>query len=169
MPPAIGACDNRRVFGPNRKELPVRLLIGAGALAILLLLLACGDSGEGGSLDVTMTEFEITVEPESVPEGPIEFTIQNDGEETHDLLVVQTDIAPDELPTNDDGSFDEDAADVDVKEEVDDIEDGDKTGRTYDLDAGNYVLICNIVDDDEDPPVSHFAEGMVAGFEVTEE
>jgi hypothetical protein len=101
MPPAIGACDNRRVFGPNRKELPVRLLIGAGALAILLLLLACGDSGEGGSLDVTMTEFEITVEPESVPEGPIEFTIQNDGEETHDLLVVQTDIAPDELAMTD--------------------------------------------------------------------
>jgi len=147
----------------------VRLLIGAGALSIPLLLAACGDTGEGGSIDVRITEWEIGVDPGSVPEGPIEISIQNDGEETHELLVVRTDIELDELPVKDDGSFDEDAADLDVEQEIDDIEDGDSTGRTYELDAGRYVLLCNIVDEIDGEDVSHFNQGLREEFTVEDE
>lgn len=139
--------------------------VSIGALA----LAACGGSGEGGEVDVTLKEWEIIVDRESVPEGPIEFTIENDGEETHEFVIIKTDIDPGDLPTADDGSVDEDAPDIDVLQEVEDIENGDKTGRTYELDPGNYALICNIVDENDGESVAHYSEGMYAGLEVAEE
>lgn len=145
--------------------LPLFALI-AGSFA---LLAACGDSGTGGELDVKLDEWSITVDKETLPKGPIEFTIKNDGERKHEFLIVKTDIAPDDLPTNDDGSFDQDAPDVDVVREVEDLEDGDKTGRTYDLDAGEYAFICNRVEEIDGTETSHYAQGMRAGFTVTEE
>jgi hypothetical protein len=157
------------VFRPFGKELPVRLLILPVLALAALSVVACGDSGEGGKIEVTLTEWEISIDNDSVPRGPIEFTIKNDGDETHEFVVIKTDIAADELQTKDDGSVDEDAPDTDVKQEVEDIESGDKTGRTYELDAGSYVLICNIVDEEDGQTESHYENGMRQGLTVEEE
>jgi hypothetical protein len=157
------------VFRPFGKELPVRLLILPALTLAALFVVACGDSGEGGKVEVTLTEWEISIDNDSVPRGPIEFTIKNDGDETHEFVVIKTDIAADELQTKDDGSVDEDAPDTDVKQEVEDIGSGDKTGRTYELDAGNYVLICNIVDEEDGQTESHYENGMRQGLTVEEE
>jgi len=35
-----------------------------------------------------------------------------------------------------------------------------------DLDAGNYVLICNIVEEEDGETVSHYQEGMRTPFTV---
>jgi hypothetical protein len=149
----------------------VRIPLFAALSTTLLILAACGDTGEGGEVEVTLTEWEITTDVDSVPEGPIDFNIQNDGEETHELLIVKTDIAAGELPTRDDGSVDEDAPDLDVEQSIDDIEEGDDTSRTYELDAGSYVLICNIVDEvgGEEGEQSHYDLGMNTELTVTEE
>ncbi|MEO6198226.1 MAG: hypothetical protein ABIP58_09015 [Dehalococcoidia bacterium] len=146
----------------------MRLLILPALALTALFLVACGDSGEGGKIEVTLTEWEISIDKDSVPRGPIEFTIKNDGDETHEFVVIKTDIAADELETTDDGSVDEDAPDIDVKQEVEDIESGDKTGRTYELDAGSYVLICNIVDEEDGETESHYENGMRQGLAVEE-
>lgn len=146
----------------------MRLLILPALALAALFVVACGDSGEGGKIEVTLTEWEISIDKDSVPRGPIDFTINNDGDETHEFVVIKTDIAADELQTTDDGSVDEDAPGIDVKQEVEDIESGDKTGRTYELDAGNYVLICNIVDGEGEPTESHYENGMRQGLTVEE-
>lgn len=137
-------------------------------VTIALLVVACGDSGEGGKITVTMKEWSLTVEPSSVPKGPVEIAIKNEGEKQHSLLIIKTSIPPDELPTNEDGSVDTDGADVDVQHEVDEIDDGDDTSRTYEMDPGTYVLVSNTVHDEDDGKTADYSEGMYASLTVTE-
>jgi hypothetical protein len=130
-----------------------------------LFVSACSDeSGEDSTVDVTLSEFEVVADPDSVPEGDVTFDVQNDGEETHELVIVKTDFDAGELPTEDDGSVDEGADGIDVIGETDEIDSGDSDSRVFGLDPGNYVLLCNLVEDDE----SHYAQGMRTPFEVTE-
>ena len=143
------------------------LLLGLLA-AIALFVVACGDSDEGGAVTVTLKEYTLTVDPVSVPKGPVEFTIKNDGEKQHSLLIIKTSIPPGELPTEDDGSVNKDGADVDVQHEIDEIDDGDETSRTYDMDPGTYVLVSNEVQEDNDVKTADYSEGMYAQLTVTE-
>ncbi len=141
--------------------LPAALVIGAFA--------ACGDTGEGGEVEITLqdgqTPWTMVADVESLPKGPIEITIENDGSQEHEVLIIKTDIAPDELPTNDDGSINEDAPDLDVQHRIEDIGDGDRTGRTYEMDPGKYVFACNIVKDG----TAHYKQGLWTAFTITEE
>ncbi|HUF52527.1 MAG TPA: hypothetical protein VMR52_01985 [Dehalococcoidia bacterium] len=146
----------------------MRFLALLAAPVIILLLAACGDEGEGGDVDVTLTEYSIEIDPTSLEEGPITFDVTNDGEREHEILIVRTDISPAELPTNDDGSFDEDASGVNVQQRIEDIDDGENTSRVYSLSPGTYILLDNIVTDVDGTETSFFAEGMWVEFTVTE-
>jgi uncharacterized cupredoxin-like copper-binding protein len=151
-------------------------LAGAAAIAVLSALTAgCGDDdddggaqgdGDGGEeVNVVVSEFKVEPDPESVGAGEVTFVIDNQGGETHEFLVVDADSA-DDLPVDDDGAFDEEAF-GNVIDEVEDIESGDTEELTVDLDAGTYVLLCNVVEETESGEVeSHFAEGMHATFTV---
>jgi len=143
------------------------LMIGLFA-TIALFVVACGDSGEGGKVNVTMKEGSLTVDPASVPKGPVEFAIKNEGQKKHSLLIIRTSIPPGELPTKDDGSVDTGAADVDVQHEIDEINDGDDTSRTYQMDPGTYVLISNTVQEENDVKTADYSLGMYASLTVTE-
>lgn len=146
----------------------MKLFLAFCAALAALLTLACSDSkGEGGEVTVTLNEWSITVDKDSLPEGPIEFNIRNEGERQHDLVLLRTEIAADDLPTNDDGSADLDAPDVEEVQSVDDIEDGDDTSRTYTLDAGSYVLIDNRVEEIDGEEVAFYDQGMRVGFTLT--
>lgn len=144
----------------------MRILI-LPALLLVILLSACGSTGEGGDLKVTLDEWSVVTDVDSLPEGPIKFDIKNAGEREHELLIVRTDIPGGELPTKDDGSLDEGAGGVDVKHEIKNIEAGDETSRSYTLDPGNYVLLCNLVEDIDGTRTSHYAQGMWAEFTIT--
>ncbi len=137
-------------------------LLVATALPILLLT-ACGDEAKKSTVEVTLSEWQVAADPDSVPEGDVTFNVDNEGDETHELLVVRTDFDPAELPTKDNGSVDEGADGIDVVGETDDIDSGDDDSRIFELDAGNYVLMCNLVEDGE----SHYQMGMHTSFEVT--
>jgi hypothetical protein len=102
----------------------------------------------------------LTLEPNRVLKGPVEFDIKNDGQREHSLIIIRTSLPADELPTEDDGSVDQGGADVDVEHEVDAIDDGDETGRTYELDPGTYVLISNEVHEENGERIADYAEGM---------
>lgn len=147
----------------------MRLVITLLAAAAVAVLAACGDQGEGGEVNVTLSEWFVETDVDTLPKGPIEITIKNDGALQHELLIIKTDIPADELPTKNDGSIDEDAPGVDVEQEIEDIDSGDRTGRTYELDAGSYVLACNIVNEVDGEEVAHYEKGMATGFTITEE
>ena len=51
-------------------------------------------------------------------------------------------------------------------DEIEDLPVGETEEISVDLDAGHYVLVCNIYDEDEDE--AHYQEGMQANFEVTD-
>jgi hypothetical protein len=61
-------------------------------------------------------------DPDSAPAGDITFDITNDAEQTHEFVVFQTDLAEDQLPTDEDGNVDEAGEGVELVDEVEDIE-----------------------------------------------
>ncbi len=147
----------------------MRILVIPAALLLVILLAACGSTGEGGDVELTLDEWSVVTDVDTLPEGPIKFDIKNAGERGHELLIVRSDIPGAELPTKDNGSFDDDAGGVDVKHDIDEIEEGDETSRSYSLDPGSYVLLCNIVEDIDGTETSHFAQGMWTEFTITTE
>jgi uncharacterized cupredoxin-like copper-binding protein len=145
-------------------------LVVAG-FAVVALLAACGGddtsaADEGQTVEVTLQEFAISAVPASVTAGSVTFEATNDGpDDPHELVVIRTDLEATALPTNDDGSVDEEGEGVEAIDEIEEFEPGGTESMTLDLDAGAYVLICNVYDADEDE--AHYAEGMRLGFTVT--
>ena len=141
-------------------------MFGVLASAAALVLAACGGD-EGGTTEVQMglpNEFEIAATPNSISAGEIIFNTTNAGEFPHEFVVVQTDLAPDALPTLADGGVDE--GQVNVVGSIGTFDPGTMS-VTLDLEEGNYVLFCNIVfAPEEGDPVSHYAFGMTTGFTV---
>lgn len=155
----------------RRAILPVAVPIAV----LWALAAACGDDDgddegaeDGGEeVNVVVSEFTVEPDPDSVGAGEVTFVVDNQGGEIHEFLVVDADSA-DALPVDDDGAFDEAAFGEDkVLDEVEDIESGDTAELTLDLEAGTYVLLCNVVEEEESGEVeSHFNEGMHATFTV---
>jgi len=108
---------------------------------------------------VTLADYSVTPDESSAAAGEVTFDITNDAEQTHEFVVFQTDLAPDQLPLNEDGSFDEEGEGVTHIDEIEDIEGGSTESLTVSLDAGNYVLICNLP--------AHYRQGMHASFSVS--
>jgi hypothetical protein len=95
----------------------------------------------------------------------IAFNIENIGpDDVHEFVIIKTDLDPDALPTAEDGSMEEGGEGVDVIGEIEDIPVGGTETLTVNLEAGAYVLLCNIYDPAEDE--AHYAEGMATAFTV---
>jgi hypothetical protein len=146
------------------------LLLPAGLLLTGSAFVGCGDDdgGNGGdgasTVNIELNEFAVTADPDSVPAGDVTFSVENVGAETHEFVVVKTDLAEDALPTAEDGSFDEEGEGVEVVDEIEDIASETTQELTVTLESGSYVLVCNIVDEEE--AESHYAEGMHTSFTV---
>jgi hypothetical protein len=135
---------------------------------LALALAACGDEEERSTVDVTLREWEVAPAVESVVEGEVTFNASNEGEENHELVVVRTEFAPGDLPTESDGRVDEGADGVDVIGETAEMDAGDDDSRVFTLDPGSYVLLCNLVHEgDQEEPEVHYQMGMFSAFEVT--
>jgi uncharacterized cupredoxin-like copper-binding protein len=151
-----------------------RTLLVAVLAAVALVAAACGDdstptggNGDGAAtVDITLQEWAVLAEPGSTSAGEVTFSITNDGEETHEFVVIRTDLALLDLPTEDDGSVSETGEGMEVIDEVEDLPSGESAELTVDLDAGSYALICNIVEEENGETESHFQMGMRTTFEV---
>lgn len=160
------ACCSRRVI----------LRVGLAAMAGVVLA-ACGNDddpeedelfgatpvGQGPAADTTvrvvLTEWAVEPETTSVSAGTIAFDAVNEGSMEHNLVVIRTDLAADDLPFSDDGSRVDEGASGEVVAEVDTLEPEDTGAVTVDLTPGGYVLICN------EP--GHYKAGMYVSFTVT--
>jgi uncharacterized cupredoxin-like copper-binding protein len=101
-----------------------------------------------------------------VDAGEVVFEAANEGpDDVHEFVVFRTDLDPTELPTDENGAVVEDGEGVELMGEIEDIEVGDTKDVTLDLEAGNYVFICNIWDPDEQE--AHYQEGMRTTFTVS--
>jgi hypothetical protein len=122
--------------------------------------------GEAGTVEVSLLEYTVTPDADSATAGDVTFNVSNIGGVVHEFVVVRTDLAAEDLPTAADGSFDEAGEGAEVVDEIEDIAIGDEPTLTVSLDAGNYLLLCNIVE--ETTAISHFDQGMHTPFIVIE-
>ena len=156
-------------------------LIATVALVVLALPACGGDEngtggtggdggGDGGAstVAITLQEFAVAADPASVPAGSVTFDATNDGpDDTHEFVVIMTDLGPTELPTDKDGVVEETGEGMEVIDEIEDIPVGETQSLTVDLVAGNYVLICNILQEEPGGVLeAHYAEGMRTTFTV---
>jgi uncharacterized cupredoxin-like copper-binding protein len=126
-----------------------------------------GTTPEAGAVTVNLTEYIVSPQPTSVAAGSVTFNVKNIGGAAHQFMVIKTDAAPDALPTNADGSVNEDDPSMQFIDEIEDIAGETDQSLTVSLEAGNYVLICNLVDEPNGEAVSHYARGMHTAFTVT--
>jgi uncharacterized cupredoxin-like copper-binding protein len=138
-------------------------------------LVACASPGssptasaaaEGNVVAVTLQEFAVLPSPSSASAGEITFQVTNDGpEDIHEFVILRTDLDTAELPTDEHGAVSEDGEGIEVIDEIEDIPVGETQEVTVTLEAGNYVLLCNIFDEDEDE--AHYMMGMRVAFPVS--
>ncbi len=148
---------------PAHLSMFARLFVVIAAASLLL----AGCSNGGSTVDVTLQEWAVLPDPGSVSAGDVTFSITNDGpEDVHEFVVIQTDLDPGDLPTDETGAVSEDGEGMTVIDEVEDVAVGATEELTVSLEPGNYVLICNIYSADEDE--AHYAMGMRVAFTVTE-
>jgi uncharacterized cupredoxin-like copper-binding protein len=105
--------------------------------------------------DISDTSQTLTATPGSVPAGKVTFTFTNTGTKQHEMIVLKTDEAVDALVVGADDKVSEDASVGEISE----TDAGKIVTKTFDLPAGNYILVCNIA--------KHYAQGMRVGFTVT--
>jgi uncharacterized cupredoxin-like copper-binding protein len=126
-------------------------------------------------IDVALTDTKgldgpMTVTPfaDNAPAGDVTFNVKNLGTVDHELLVIKTDTAFDQIPITDSGD-----PPAPVTTGADKIDEANNIGETGDpnlkpgdtrtftvkgLAPGHYVLVCNIA--------KHYGLGMRAAFTV---
>ena len=133
-----------------------RLLVG---ICLLVLVASCSQAPEALPADVNvivdMKDYTITLNTPTVKAGIVKFGVRNNGTMVHDFNLIKTDLAPDKLPI--DGASAKAKTDVLVKQMIN-IAQGRVTTLEAQLEAGHYVIICNVA--------GHYQLGMRAELTV---
>jgi uncharacterized cupredoxin-like copper-binding protein len=135
--------SNRR----NTHTLVLAALVAIGA--------GCTSTGGEDDVEVSLRDDAVTLTPATADTGSVTFAATNDGSVTHEIEVFSGDVDPATLP------IENNVASTDGLELIDEIEDitpGASADLTIELDAGTYVVMCNLP--------GHFEEGMHAVLEV---
>lgn len=118
-----------------------------------------GSAAAGAAINVTEAEFKIEPSATSAAPGAVTFHITNSGTQAHEFVVIKTDTSSAQLPMASDGAeVDEDASGLTPVGEVEDIAAGASADLPVNLEAGHYVLICNVP--------GHYSLGMRTDFTV---
>lgn len=109
-------------------------------------------------VSVTLKEWAIATDRQTVPAGDIYFLVDNQGpEDAHEFVIIKSDLAVDKLPTSN-GKVPEDK--VDLIDEIEPFTANSRAGETFNLKAGKYLLICNIAEVEDGKLESHYQLGM---------
>ena len=123
------------------------------ALCIATLLVVAGCTSKSGTTSTggaaaafTLSEFKVVLDG-SLPAGPVNIKIDNQGGEKHEVVLVAAKDA-NALPKKADGSVDEDKIpQTDKIGESGDVAARTSTTKSFTLKSGTYIAFCNIVDD----------------------
>lgn len=150
--------------------------VSAVLVSVPLLIAGCSAAGVspsdgggagGSTVDVTLQEFAVVLGSDSALAGDVTFNITNDGpNDVHEFVIFKTDLDPGGLPVDDRGVIDEAGEGLEAIDEVEDVAVGASAELTVTLEAGSYVLVCNIYDEDESE--AHYAMGMRSAFTASE-
>ena len=114
-------------------------------------------------VDVILGEWSVIPNPRTVPAGQVYFLVENSGQlHPHELVIVKTDLAPNELPVVD---RQVDESKVEVIGEIEEFAKGTSASGLFDLEPGNYLLICNTLET-VGAMESHYEQGMSVAFTV---
>jgi hypothetical protein len=151
-----------------------------------LLAVGCGSGNSDSSASQSentfvLSEFTIVPPKHVLESGHVTITADNVGGEVHELVILRAGEV-ETLSKKPDGSLDEEKIAANDKiGEIEDVAAGSRKSATFDLPAGKYVAVCNLVDEmaasstsmahgsDMGPAAGHvhFAQGMHATFTVT--
>ncbi|HEX9122049.1 MAG TPA: sulfocyanin-like copper-binding protein [Actinomycetota bacterium] len=109
------------------------------------------------------THMYIHLSQATVPEGKVSFVVTNEGDHTHEFVVLSTKTPAADFPIvsfeGEANRIDEDAPGVTNVGETGDMEPGTSKLLTIDLSSGHYAVVCNLP--------GHYAAGMHQDFWVT--
>ncbi len=115
------------------------------------------DAPPGGPITVQLRDFGIKLSSASAPAGEVTLDMKNVGEYPHELVLIRTDQDAANLPhlavelkVIEDG--------LDIVGRVRDLQTGQSASLTVNLEAGHYVVMCNIS--------GHYDGGMYLNFDV---
>jgi uncharacterized cupredoxin-like copper-binding protein len=119
-----------------------------------------GGGGSGASTERSVAvdlndEWQVLPSAESVPAGTVTFVAKNVGQQPHQLTVIRTEHGPNDLPAEG-GTVPLFGDTWDTLGNVVDLNPGQSLPLTLDLEAGSYLLICNVP--------GHYQLGMTATF-----
>lgn len=142
---------------------------GSGSEAEECVLVGNSTEEPTAAVQVDLSEFVISPIPAEVPAGIIQFVAINAGEEAHEVVIARFDGEPGDLPVDDEGAADETQLPEDaVIGEIEGFAGGHTCAGAFDLEPGDYVLFCNIVEEEDDGThEAHYDEGMTVAFTVT--
>ena len=134
--------------------------VAAALAAIAIVTSACAaagpaDTSEVPSIYVDISDYKIATDHPTIAAGHVVVGIRNHAAMAHELKVIKTDLAPDQLPV--DGATAKASEDGKVGELLN-IAAGASRKLVLELTQGKYVLICNIA--------GHYQLGMRVGLEV---
>ena len=137
------------------------LLRWTGACVLAGALAACSGApaqpATPAPITVSLTNFVLLPGATSAKAGNVTFVATNNGTGVqHEVIVIRTDLAADKLTIESDDRVNEDA--LKSIGEVSELDPGKSGSVTLNLEAGHYVLICNIA--------SHYRLGMHTDFTV---
>jgi uncharacterized cupredoxin-like copper-binding protein len=135
-------------------------------LALILLALAlagCASGSRNGAsrgptVRIKERDFRIIVSPARVHAGAVRLVVNNEGPDTHELLIVRS--SGQGLPLRSDGlTIDEEAVEKSTVEVMEGRDAGDTEHLLVHLKPGRYELFCNMA--------GHYLGGMRAELVVT--
>jgi uncharacterized cupredoxin-like copper-binding protein len=115
-------------------------------------------------VDITLREWAVQTGQPSVEAGSVYFLVENVGpDDAHEFVIIRSDLGPLDLPFED-NRVPEDQ--VDIIDEIEPFTPESSASITVDMEAGRYLLICNITEVEDGEIESHYKKGMVAVFTV---
>ena len=146
-----------------------RLALAATGVAAILSasLAACSEdagptASSGTTVSVDLNEWAFSASATSAPAGLITFRAKNKGRQTHELVLFKSDLAPADLPVDEEGAVDERGAGLELIDEVEDVKPGQTKEFSADLKPGKYVMACNLIENGQ----RHFMNAMYGQFTV---
>lgn len=138
----------------------------------VVFLAACSSSGDaastapasqpsgqqGTSVAVALREWSVEPSAAETRPGEVTFEVSNDGTLPHNFVVFSTESAADQLPVENAQVVESEG--VVEAGRIDEFPGGSSESLTVELDAGAYVLVCNLP--------GHYEQGMRAAFSVAD-